>query len=92
VPVVTLMGRAHASRMGASILRAAGLEDMVAVDEDHYVARCVTLAADLDQLIGLRRNMRRRLEQSRLMDEAQFVRGFEAALLTMLAESAQTSG
>ena len=81
VPVVTLAGRTHASRMGASILEAAGLGSCVATTEGGYVEAAVRLARELDGLASLRAGMRTRLAESRLQDRAAFTRDHEALLV-----------
>jgi protein O-GlcNAc transferase len=81
VPVVTLRGATHASRMGASILTAARLRDCIADDESAFVEICRKLASDLRALAGLRAGLRTLMISSALMDHATFVRHFEAALL-----------
>ena len=78
VPVVTLAGNTHASRMGASILAAAGAADLVTTTPDAYVDRCVALAGDLPQLGTRRDGLRNTLRGSPLMDEAGFARAVEA--------------
>ena len=45
VPVVTLAGDRHASRVGVSILTSLGLTELVAHSPDEYVAIAVRLAA-----------------------------------------------
>lgn len=79
VPFVTLAGGTHVSRVGASILSNAGLEDAIAADEADYVARAVALATDSARLVEVRRTLRDRLRRSAIMDEPGFVRRFEAA-------------
>jgi protein O-GlcNAc transferase len=61
VPVVTLAGDRTVSRCGASILARAGLEALVAHDEDGYLERVLHLLADLPALDELRRSMRERI-------------------------------
>jgi predicted O-linked N-acetylglucosamine transferase (SPINDLY family) len=78
VPVVTLAGGTHASRMGASLLKAAGLERLVARSEQSYVELAVELAHDRAQLELLRAQMRERLRTSPLLDEEGFTRELEA--------------
>lgn len=68
VPVVTLAGQVHASRVGASLLGSVGLSELVATDEQGFVATASRLAADPDRLVTLRAGMRQRLLDSPLMD------------------------
>ncbi len=88
VPVVTLRGRTHASRMGASILRAAGLAQFVADSEAGFVGVATRLAGELGTLTDLRAELRARIASSALMAHAQFTRAFEAAVSGLL-ESAR---
>ncbi len=80
VPVVTLRGRTHTSRMGASLLQAIGRPDWVAHDDASYVNTIVRLASDVPGLDLWRAQARERLAESALFDEPGFVRAFEAAL------------
>ncbi len=81
VPVVTRAGATHASRMGASILSAAGLPELVTHGDSEFVERCTTLASDLSRLAGLRMNQRDTLKGSALLDATRFARGFEELML-----------
>ena len=45
VPFITLAGRTHVERVGVSLLTRIGLEELVARDEEEYVALAVGLAA-----------------------------------------------
>jgi predicted O-linked N-acetylglucosamine transferase (SPINDLY family) len=78
VPVVTLAGRTHASRVGASLLHALGLNDCVAATLDDYVNSAARLADD--PAARDRAMVHRAMESSPLRDEATFVGGFESAL------------
>jgi len=70
LPVIALMGVAgrHAARVSASLLRSAGLNELVAASEDEYVRIAARLAADHDMLARLRSGMRARLLGSPLMN------------------------
>jgi predicted O-linked N-acetylglucosamine transferase (SPINDLY family) len=78
VPVISLAGGSHASRMGRSILAAADLRELCASSDDEYVSAAARLAGDLAALAAMRGALRERLRASPLMDEAGFVRGLEA--------------
>jgi predicted O-linked N-acetylglucosamine transferase (SPINDLY family) len=80
VPVVTLAGTTHASRMGASLLAAAGQGDLIARDTDQYVGICRGLAGDSVALARRRASLRPSLADSALMDYGQFNRDFENIL------------
>jgi predicted O-linked N-acetylglucosamine transferase (SPINDLY family) len=83
VPVVTLAGRTHAARVGASLLSAVGLAEWVARDPEEYVALAARLASDGPALDALRAELRDRVLGSPLADGAGFARDFEDALRKM---------
>ena len=86
VPVITVRGDRHAGRVGASLLEAAGLGELVAPDVDAYVQAAVRLAGDPARLAALRAGMRERLRGSALRDEAGFVRELEECYLALWRE------
>lgn len=77
VPVVMLQGRAHRSRVGASIAAAAGVPELVAADEEGYVDLAVRLGADRAARESYRRSLRARLLASTLCDAKGAARRFE---------------
>jgi protein O-GlcNAc transferase len=83
VPVVTLCGERHASRVGASLLTRVGLEALIVGEVDGYVAAAVRLAGDLDHLAALRAGLRERMAASPLTDAARFARDMEDAYREM---------
>lgn len=83
VPVVTLPGPTHASRVGVSLLTAIGAADLIAPDEDGFVRLAVGLAHDSARLDALRASLRSRLAASALCDREGFARRFGQALRTM---------
>ena len=83
VPVLTLAGRLHAGRVGASLLAPLGLDAWIASDEDGYVAAAARLAANLPALAALRARLRPCLAQAPLCDAAGFARQIEVAYRRM---------
>jgi predicted O-linked N-acetylglucosamine transferase (SPINDLY family) len=86
VPVVTFPGDRHAARMGASLLCAVGLEELIAADVAGYIDKAVALAGDLERLEALRGGLRERMQHSPLMDEAGFTRALEQSLIDVWQE------
>ncbi|MCC6428423.1 MAG: tetratricopeptide repeat protein [Phycisphaerales bacterium] len=83
VPVITLAGRSHAGRVGVSLLRNTGLDELIAADIPSYIKLATSLAGDTARLTSLRSSMRDRIAASTLCDGPAFARRFEAALRQM---------
>lgn len=79
VPVVTLKGRTHGARFGASLLQNAGLSELIAEDKAQYAARAKLLAGSPETLALLREKQRAMLLASPLMNFRQYVQEVEAA-------------
>jgi len=86
VPVITLAGRTHASRVGASLLGHIGFAEGIAQTEDGYVSAACALASDLPRLASLRQELRERTRTSAVCDEAGFVRDLESGFRRMWLE------
>ncbi|MBI1190215.1 MAG: tetratricopeptide repeat protein [Tepidisphaera sp.] len=86
VPVVTLAGAAHRSRVGASLLNAAGLGDLVARDGDEYVRLASELAGNGPRLGELHASLPERTRLSALCDGRGFGARFGAGLRQMWRE------
>lgn len=85
VPVLTLAGRTHVARVGASLLTHLGLPDWITAGEDDYVARAVAAAADLPALAALRAGLREKMRASPLCDAPAFTRGLEQTFARLVA-------
>jgi predicted O-linked N-acetylglucosamine transferase (SPINDLY family) len=83
VPVLTCLGSTFASRVGASIVKAAGLDELVTNSLQEYEALALKLANDPSQLRALRERLARHRSTCPLFDTARFARHIEAAYTTM---------
>lgn len=83
VPVIALSGNSHVSRVGASLLHQVGLDHFLALTEDEYVEKAVSLAKDVDLLGNLRLAIRNRLKSSSLIDPTGFCKTLEGAYRNM---------
>jgi protein O-GlcNAc transferase len=82
VPVVTLAGPSHLSRVGMSLLTTVGLPELVAHSPEQYVAIATALAADPLRLAALRASIRQRVADSSLRKEIPFTRNLERVYRT----------
>lgn len=83
VPVVSLAGRVHVSRVGTSLLEQAGLPELVATTETDYIEKAVNLASDVDKILHYRTSLREILQKSPLMDAEGFTLTLESAYRKM---------
>ena len=77
VPVVTLLGGDHLSRVGAGILRSVGCEELIATSEQDYVQKAVTLAIDSKRLKHYHKSLKDMFLSSPLSDVTSMVAAFE---------------
>lgn len=77
VPVITLAGKSHISRVGVSLLSNIGLPELIAKTYDEYVTIAVNLACNLEQLQALRQNIRDKMSHSPLIDSQRFIISLE---------------
>lgn len=86
VPVVTLAGRTHAARVGASLLSRIGRAEWIASNESEFVAHATTLAHDRARLASLRTQLPRTLIESPLFDPAAIARDLEGLYRRLVTE------
>lgn len=77
VPVVSLAGQTAVGRGGLSILSNVGLPELVATDTAQYAHIVRELGHDRPRLRDLRRTLRSRLQNSKLMDATRFTKNLE---------------
>jgi predicted O-linked N-acetylglucosamine transferase (SPINDLY family) len=91
VPVLTLSGRSFASRVCGSLVRAAGLPEMICSSPEEFVARAVALGQDRDALAPLRERLRGNRETCILFDMPRLVRELEVLYRRMWESNVQNS-
>ena len=89
VPVLTLSGRSFASRVCGSLVRAAGLPELVCSTAGEFVARAVALGQDRSALAPLRERLRANRESCVLFDMPLLVRELETLYRKMWEACAQ---
>lgn len=72
VPTVTRVGEAHVSRVGLTLARIVGNEDLCVRTEDEFVQRAVALARDADRLVHERATLRSRMLTSLLCNRSAY--------------------
>ena len=80
LPVVTLPGQQFAARVGASLVCAAGLPQLVASDRDDYFSIAKRFACDAKLLSAVRQQLRDKRSKLPLFDTRSYCRGFEQLL------------
>ena len=83
LPVLTCPGETFASRVAASLLRAAGLPELVAADIADYESRAIRLAGEPAELRPLRERLRAERPTCPAFDAPRLVRDLERAYRRM---------
>lgn len=83
VPMVALLGQSFAARVSASLLRAAGLPDLVATDLDQYEEIIIGLAQDRNRLRALCSHLNNGRRTLPLFDAPRITGHLETALTIM---------
>ncbi len=77
IPVVSLGGQSHVSRVGVSLLTKVGMSDLIARSRQEYIDCAVKLARSPQRLRHLRENLRKMVEESGLTNGLAFTRKLE---------------
>lgn len=87
LPMVTCIGDTFSDRVGASLLRAAGLEDLITTNGDDFVELAVELGQNPDRLQRVKDRLRQNLQICPLFDTPLFARNLERAFREMVRRS-----
>lgn len=92
-PVLTQAGSRYTSRMSASILKAADLNDWVTDSAEAFINQAVEIAFDAGRIAAARVHLRENLGASPLFDQESFARSVEATCRRMLTQlQAESAG
>jgi len=83
LPVLTCLGRSFAARVAGSLLRAAGLPELMTASLADYKALALRLARDASLLAALRQRLESHRKSHPLFDTARLCRHIEAAYTIM---------
>ena len=83
LPVLTQMGESFAGRMGASLLNAVNLPELVTTTSEGYEALAVDLATNAEKLSAIKKKLISNVPTARLYDAPLFTNSLEAAYLIM---------
>ncbi len=89
VPVLTRIGDTFAARVAASLLKAAGLSELITRTPEAYTDLAVALAADRARHAELKQRLIAGRDTCPLFDTARFTRNLEAAFLALHARAEQ---
>jgi protein O-GlcNAc transferase len=83
LPVLTQIGDAFPGRVAASLLKAAGLDELITTSGEAYEALAIELASNHSRLSALRRKLESNRLTAPLFDTNLFTRRIEAAYMAM---------
>ena len=84
LPLLTYAGNTYTSRMAGSLLRAAGLPELITHTLEDYEKAAVHFANHRDELAVLTERLRQRKETGELFSTKRFVAEFEDALVKLI--------
>jgi predicted O-linked N-acetylglucosamine transferase (SPINDLY family) len=83
LPMVTCLGNTFAGRVGASLLRAVGLPELVTESLPQYEALAMSLAREPQRLAAFKAKLLQNRERAALFDTARFTHDLERAFETI---------
>jgi predicted O-linked N-acetylglucosamine transferase (SPINDLY family) len=86
VPILTVPGRSFASRVCASVVRAAGMDDLVCPTADVYVTRAIELGRSPEKIAAAKQRLAAGRDTCLLFDTPKLVRSLEDLYRQMWAD------
>ncbi|WP_114639493.1 O-linked N-acetylglucosamine transferase, SPINDLY family protein [Polynucleobacter necessarius] len=87
LPILTRIGKSFCSRVAASLIRAAGVPELITTTDDEYVELAVNLARSPSKLDALKWRLGQAQENAPLFDSERFTRNLENLYLQMHEKS-----
>lgn len=84
LPLLTLSGQTYVSRMAGSLLRSAGLNELITFNAHDYEQRAIYLGTNPEELKRLKQHLKRQKDTGELFNTKRFCREFESALKALL--------
>jgi protein O-GlcNAc transferase len=84
LPVLTCLGEAFASRMGASLLSAIGLQELITCTQREYEALAIALASDPQRLAAIKHKLAANRSTTPLFDTHRFAKHLETGYSKIL--------
>ena len=76
VPVITMKGYNFNSRCGESINKNAGIENLIAFNEENYIQKACELSQNVEELIKIRKNIFNNIINTSLFNSKKFSYNF----------------
>jgi protein O-GlcNAc transferase len=92
LPVLTMRGETFVSRVGASLLNAIGLPELIVESLDDYEALALKLAREPDRLDALRQKLTAARPAAPLFDTERYARHIESAYVAMVERQRRGQG
>ena len=83
LPVLSCLGNSLVSRMGASLLNAVNLSEMIKITQEDYESFAIELAMDPEKSKIIKSKLANNLAKAPLYDSPMFTRNIESAYLKM---------
>ena len=88
VPLLTLTGKCFHTRVGESLLRAAGLPELICHSESEYVNKAIDLGRNKLKRDKIKKGLQESIQKSRLFDSPATTRAIEACFRYMIERRA----
>lgn len=89
LPIITLSGQSFPSRMGASILNAAGLEGLICTSLAEYENLAIDLANDVDKLKAVKDKLLENIGTKHLFQPMAFTKSLEALYRALMHKKSE---